>query len=96
MLRALAEYQIHGIRTTIPFHRWLLRRPEFARAEFDTGTIDRDFAGLKPEVDEEHETVAISGAVIHAHEMDGGAVVSSDAGNGMNPWKLAGRRRRSR
>jgi acetyl-CoA carboxylase biotin carboxylase subunit len=48
MLRALAEYQIDGIKTTIPFHRWLLQRPEFKRAEFDTGTIDRDFKGLTP------------------------------------------------
>jgi acetyl-CoA carboxylase biotin carboxylase subunit len=41
MQRALAEYEITGIRTTIPFFRWLLARPDFAAAEFDTTTVDR-------------------------------------------------------
>jgi acetyl-CoA carboxylase biotin carboxylase subunit len=93
MLRALAEYQIDGVKTTIPFHRWLLRRPQFSDAAFDTGTIDREFKGLAPEVDAESETVAIIAAVIAEHEAAG--VAAAPAANGGagagSAWKMAGR-----
>ena len=40
MTRALDEYALVGIRTTIPFFRWLLAQPAFRRAEFHTGYLD--------------------------------------------------------
>jgi acetyl-CoA carboxylase biotin carboxylase subunit len=40
MQRALREYEVHGIRTTIEFFRWLLRQPAFADADFHTGYLD--------------------------------------------------------
>ena len=44
MRRALAEYQIGGIRTTIPFFRWLLDTEDFTAARFDTTTLDAELA----------------------------------------------------
>ncbi len=41
MLRALDEYIIEGIPTTIPFHQILLNRPEFRRGTFDTHFVER-------------------------------------------------------
>ena len=41
MKRALAEYEVRGIRTTIPFFRWILEDPDFQAARFDTTFIDR-------------------------------------------------------
>jgi len=41
MQRALDEFVIEGIKTTIPFHQKLIARPEFLKAEFDTGFLDR-------------------------------------------------------
>ena len=41
MRRALAEYQVRGIRTTIPFFQWILEDEDFKAARFDTGFIDR-------------------------------------------------------
>ena len=41
MRRALAEYQVRGIRTTIPFFQWILDDEDFKAARFDTGFIDR-------------------------------------------------------
>ena len=41
MRRALAEYQVRGIRTTIPFFQWILDDDDFKAARFDTGFIDR-------------------------------------------------------
>ena len=40
MRRALAEYDVRGIRTTVPFFRWLLDQPAFRDATFHTGFLD--------------------------------------------------------
>ena len=40
MRRALMEYEIGGVRSSLPFSRWLLARPEFAEARFHTGFLD--------------------------------------------------------
>jgi len=41
MSRALAEYQVLGIRTTIPFFLWLMRQPEYLEGRYDTTYLDR-------------------------------------------------------
>ena len=41
MRRALAEYEVRGIRTTIPFFQWVLEDEDFMAGRFDTGFIDR-------------------------------------------------------
>src|SRR6266550_7604813 len=41
MRRALIEYRVEGIQTTIPFFAYLMQLPDFAAAKFDTGFIDR-------------------------------------------------------
>jgi acetyl-CoA carboxylase biotin carboxylase subunit len=40
MLRALDEFVIEGIQTTIPFHKQLLRHPEFVAGRFDTRFLE--------------------------------------------------------
>jgi acetyl-CoA carboxylase biotin carboxylase subunit len=40
MRRALGEYDVRGIRTTVPFFRWLLDQPLFLDAAFHTGFLD--------------------------------------------------------
>ena len=40
MRRALDEYLIAGIKTTIPFFVWLLSQDDFAAARFDTTSLD--------------------------------------------------------
>jgi acetyl/propionyl-CoA carboxylase alpha subunit len=40
MRRALAEYEVQGVRTTVAFSQWLLARPEFVEARFHTGFLD--------------------------------------------------------
>ncbi|MAQ93384.1 MAG: acetyl-CoA carboxylase biotin carboxylase subunit [Rhodothermaceae bacterium] len=41
MLRALDEFIIEGIRTTVPFHQQLLRDPRFVAGDFDTKFLER-------------------------------------------------------
>ena len=42
MLRALDEYTIEGIKTTIPFHSLMLADERFATGEYHTGTVERE------------------------------------------------------
>ncbi len=40
--RALDEYIIDGIATTIPFHQWILDHPKFISGDFDTHFLDQE------------------------------------------------------
>jgi acetyl/propionyl-CoA carboxylase alpha subunit len=40
MARALREYEVSGVRTSLPFFRWMLRQPAFTTGEFHTGYLD--------------------------------------------------------
>ena len=42
MLRALDEYEIDGIKTTIPFHSLMLADERFATGDYHTGTVERE------------------------------------------------------
>jgi acetyl-CoA carboxylase biotin carboxylase subunit len=42
MLRALGEYHVGGIPTTLPFFRWMLEQPAFVRGELDTTMLDAE------------------------------------------------------
>ncbi|MEZ5290720.1 MAG: acetyl-CoA carboxylase biotin carboxylase subunit [Vicinamibacterales bacterium] len=69
MRRALAEYDVHGIKTTIPFFAWALDDPDFVAGRFDTGFIDRKLAERNgtpfaaPTADQ--ETLAAIAAALH-------------------------------
>ena len=41
MSRALREYQVLGIKTTIPFFLWLMQQPEYVAGRYDTTYLDR-------------------------------------------------------
>ena len=41
MRRALDEYYITGIKTTVPFHAAIMRRAEFRSGKYDTGFVER-------------------------------------------------------
>ena len=43
MARALREYKILGIKTTIPFHQRVLKNAAFLKGEYDTTFIDTRF-----------------------------------------------------
>lgn len=42
MDRALEEYSITGVKTTIPFYRHILKNPDFIKANFDTTFIEKN------------------------------------------------------
>jgi acetyl-CoA/propionyl-CoA/long-chain acyl-CoA carboxylase, biotin carboxylase, biotin carboxyl carrier protein len=47
MLRALAEYGVGGVPTTIPFHRWVLETPEFREGRHFTKFVEQALAGAE-------------------------------------------------
>jgi acetyl-CoA carboxylase biotin carboxylase subunit len=61
MRRALDEYDIEGIKTTIPFHKAVMESDAFREGEFDTSYVDEvffpNYAGKKP-VDPELAAIA--------------------------------------
>ena len=69
MRRALAEYQVAGIRTTLPLFRWLMADPDFLEARVDTTFLDRALAsrGSAPleSPGESVEDVAAIAAALH-------------------------------
>jgi acetyl-CoA carboxylase biotin carboxylase subunit len=93
MRRALMEYSIHGIKTTIPFHQRVMADPEFLKGEIDTTYIDRRFAGRPHAWDESDRDVALVAAALHAFVRDQAhlATRSAQAGRAESPWKLAAR-----
>ena len=60
MRRALGEYVVAGIKTTVPFFAWLLEQPEFLAGRFHTTYLDevlasrngRPFVEPTPELEE--------------------------------------------
>ena len=47
MLRALDEYAITGLKTTIPFHQKILQNPYFIKGDFNTGFIQEHMSEKK-------------------------------------------------
>jgi acetyl-CoA carboxylase biotin carboxylase subunit len=70
MRRALGEYEVAGIKTTLPFFTWLLTQPEFIDGRFHTTYLDdvlrsrngRRFAETPPDVEE----IAVIAAAIQS------------------------------
>ena len=93
MRRAVAEFQIAGVRTTLPFHREVLATDDFRQGRFDIGWVERGLPAMAarleaPGADLEAAAVA---AAIRAYE-EQRAARPADAPAPAHPWALAGRR----
>ena len=96
MARALGEYQVLGIRTTIPFFLWLMRQPSYGRGEYDTTWLDRLLAERKgesfSEVDAADEDLAAIAAGLDAWLRASAASGTRNGAVDSGGWKQAGRR----
>ena len=69
--RALREYRVRGIRTTIPFFRSLLRDPDFVSGHYSTAFLDADrMTRLCDGMGGSDPTAASLAALVHAYERD--------------------------
>ena len=87
MDRALAEYHVSGVRTTLPVLRRILRHPDFAAGRIDTHFMERLPAG---HADDSRRSVAIIAAVLEAYERAGRSTEVPPA-HGVSPWARTGR-----
>jgi len=93
MLRALQEYEVIGVRTTIPFFLWLLRQPDFVAGRFDTTYLDRLLVSRRgesfSEFTEDDERAIVIATALDAmfRSLQGGA----SRQGGRSAWTNAGR-----
>ncbi|HEX9127252.1 MAG TPA: acetyl-CoA carboxylase biotin carboxylase subunit [Methylomirabilota bacterium] len=87
MNRALAEYHVSGVRTTLPVLRRIIRHPDFAAGRLDTGFMERLPGGHGTG---SRRTVALIAAVLEAYERAGSQAAPA-AAQGPGPWARAGR-----
>jgi acetyl/propionyl-CoA carboxylase alpha subunit len=92
MRRALQEYRILGIKTTIPFHQELMNHPRFIAGEFDTTFVERGFTLVEEKLEQHLRTVAIAAALLayDNRTQRRTAVVRADRRRGSD-WKFSGR-----
>jgi acetyl-CoA carboxylase, biotin carboxylase subunit len=94
--RALSEYEVRGIKTTIPFFQWMLSQPDFLAGRFDTTSLDRELASRagRPfvEAPEAAEEIAALAAAMHAFFKASGSADAATPRREASGWKLAARR----
>jgi acetyl-CoA carboxylase biotin carboxylase subunit len=83
MLRAIAEYQITGIETTLPFGAYVLQHEAFVSGNFDTKFIDRYFnpevLQQQPEEGVEEIAVALAALLMEAAKPAASPTVAANA-----------------
>ena len=98
MRRALDEYVIAGIKTTVPFFTWLLKQPEFEAGRFHTTYLDEElkarngqpFVAATPHLEDVAAVAAALQAVLSPSLV--GATPESPAGQGVpSRWKAQAR-----
>jgi acetyl-CoA carboxylase biotin carboxylase subunit len=98
MSRALGEYQVLGIRTTIPFFVWLMQQPDYLEGRYDTSWLDRllvartgrSFSTLTGEEEDLAVTAAALDAFLRARSGSDGTT-GSGSGAGRSRWLDAAR-----
>jgi acetyl-CoA carboxylase biotin carboxylase subunit len=96
MARALREFLVLGVRTSIPLHRWLLAHPDVRSGNVDTGWLERTWSASYAAAgsDEDAETAAVAAALLADAARSPVAVqpVSQSTNGLVSAWRLAGRR----
>jgi acetyl-CoA carboxylase biotin carboxylase subunit len=91
MLRALTEYKIAGIRTTIPVLLHVVGHADFRAGRLSTGFLEH----VMPELDARDPrlaSIAVIAAVLAAHERSEGATLASTPPTAfVEAWRLGAR-----
>ncbi|QHL86325.1 acetyl-CoA carboxylase biotin carboxylase subunit [Nibribacter ruber] len=94
MIRAIEEYQITGIETTLPFGKFVMEHEAFRSGDFDTKFINRYFTDpsvLKPQPNPDEEELAAVLAALFSGQaktaQTAAAPVSAESKNGMSDWR---------
>ncbi len=96
MKRALSEYRISGVATTIPFHLKVMENQKFQKGNIHTHFIEEEFEKEKllevEDKDELLKAVAVFSALLDYQEKRKVSPVLSKTKSKESPWKIAGRK----
>jgi acetyl-CoA carboxylase biotin carboxylase subunit len=95
MRRALAEYTVLGIHTTLPFLDRVLRHDAFAAGDVDTGFVDRVFATPDQADGPAWEIAVAAAAIERLEERRRTRLAPPEADGGGSAWARAGWRERA-
>jgi len=88
--RALDEYRVLGVKTTIPFHRRLMDDPAFIAGEMDTHFLDHNDVSV--ELERQDDTALLAAALLsHERKRGGGGNKNTSGGSGSGGWRTQGR-----
>ena len=90
MSRALAEYQVAGIKTTLPFFREVMKDPVFVAGDLDTGFIP-EFAKRQKDRNEDEDSNDLAIVAAALSEMRHSEKTAAPATRRPSKWVLAGR-----
>jgi acetyl/propionyl-CoA carboxylase alpha subunit len=92
MRRALDEYRIVGIHTTIPFHQELMNNARFIAGHFDTTFVEQGFALVEEKLEEHLKVVAIAATLLtHERGNHAQAAAAPTRERRVSYWKMSGR-----
>ncbi|HUM15541.1 MAG TPA: acetyl-CoA carboxylase biotin carboxylase subunit [Candidatus Nitrosotalea sp.] len=91
MARALAEYKVVGVQTTIPILQRIVAHPDFTAGRLSTGFMERLLASDRPEAAGRHRQIALIAAALTAYERAGrqGAASSTAPPAPSSAWRQA-------
>ncbi len=92
MRRALEEYRIMGVKTTIPFHQRMMESHRFLSGAFDTGFVENRFSLTDREMPRRMEAAVLAALAQHEQSQRAAQIVRSGS-NEKSYWKWYGRRR---
>ncbi|UCD19789.1 MAG: acetyl-CoA carboxylase biotin carboxylase subunit [candidate division WOR-3 bacterium] len=90
MKRALREYVVRGIKTSVPFHLLVMDHPRFVAGEYDTTFIDKVLKKIEYKK-KDYDVAAISSVLAKILKSGRMKISKIPAGRERNPWKMAGR-----
>ena len=92
MRRALEEYQISGVKTTIPFCTRVMKNENFIKGDFDTHFIEKEMGDLGKEDGELEEIAAIAAVLFQLQNKAQKKISIADSKKqGVSNWKIQGR-----
>jgi acetyl/propionyl-CoA carboxylase alpha subunit len=90
MLRALGEYRVVGVRTTVPALQKLIAHPDFRAGRLSTALLERVLPGPSPR-DERLAPVAVIAAVLAEHERARHTAAPVDTPSDGSAWRSGAR-----
>jgi acetyl/propionyl-CoA carboxylase alpha subunit len=93
MQRALREFLVLGVKTSIPLHLWLMAQPDVRSGNVDTDWLEREWspAFLDALGEAEMETAAVAAALIADSSRVSVAVAAPSQAARASAWRSAGR-----